>query len=272
MVKMSFDYNLFSVKDKVVAVTGGAGGIGGGICDALAAAGAKVAILDISQEAIDRKIAAFADGNACVKGYACNITEEESVRGAFCQLAEELGTPYGLVNCAGISYVDYLSEMPIDRWQRVMDVNVRGTVLCTKVAGDYMSKAGGGRVVNISSLAATHGKPKYTAYTPSKAAVNAFTFTIAAEWAHRNINVNAIAPVIVITDINRAQIEKDPEYFGQVLNAIPKGEACSAELLAGTVIFLLSEASSYITGQCIGCDGGAENGDVAVIRPQPPEN
>lgn len=270
---MSFDYaNMFSVKDKIIVVTGGAGGIGGGICDALATVGAKVAILDISQEAIDKKVAAFSDSNACVRGYVCNITDENSVRSAFKSLSEELGIPYGLVNCAGISYVDYLSEMPIDRWQRVMDVNVRGTVLCTKVAGDYMSKAGVGRVVNISSLAATHGKPKYTAYTPSKAAVNAFTFTIAAEWAHKNINVNAVAPVIVITDINRAQIENDPAYFGQVLNAIPKGEACSAELLAGTIIFLLSEASSYITGQCIGCDGGAENGDVAVIPPQSPEN
>lgn len=157
--------------------------------------------------------------------------------------------------------------MPIDRWQHVMDVNVRGTVLCCRAAGKYMHRSGGGHIVNISSLAATHGKPGYTAYTPSKAAVNALTFTLAAEWGRLGINVNSVSPTIVVTEINRKQIADNPGYLNKVLSTIPNGRACSAQELLGTVAFLLSPASSYLTGQNIGCDGGAQNGDIAVIPP-----
>ena len=124
-----------------------------------------------------------------------------------------------------------------------------------------------GRIVNISSLAATHGKPGYTAYTPSKAAVNAFTFTLAAEWARMGINVNSVAPALVVTDINRKLVESDSGYVDKVLSTIPNGKLCGAQELLGVIVFLLSPASGYITGQNIGCDGGSQNGDIAVIKP-----
>lgn len=262
--------HLFDIQGKVVVVTGGAGGIGGGLCEILAQNGVRVAIIDLNLDAIDSKVKQMCAMGVEVRGYVANIVDEHSVQEAFAAIYRDFGSIYGLINCAGISYVSYLSEMPIEKWQAVMDVNLRGTVLCTKTAASYMEKDGGGRVINISSLAATHGKPKYTAYTPSKAAVNAFTFTVAAEWGLKNICVNAISPVMVVTDINRVQIETNPGYLDNVIKTIPQGRACSAELLIGTVIFLLSEASSYVTGQCIGCDGGSENGDVFVIRPQEP--
>lgn len=263
------NYSMFDITDKVVCITGGCGGIGSGIAKGLAELNAKVVILDMNEE----KLAAVCknlsgETGKEIKGYSVNITDEASVEAVFAKVYEELGSVYGLINCAGISHVAPMSEMPMDRWQAVMDVNVRGTVLCSKVAGKYMYRNHSGRIINISSLAATHGKPGYTAYTPSKAAINGFTFTLAAEWARMGINVNSISPVMVVTDINRRQIEADPEYLNQVLSTIPNGKLCSAEELLGTVVFLLSPASSYLTGQNIGCDGGAQNGDISVIKPK----
>ena len=262
------DYSIFNIKDRVIAVTGGCGGIGSGIAEGLASLGAKVAILDMNEERVgivSREIAKKTGSE--VRGYAVNITDEESASAVFAKMYEDFGSVYGLINCAGITHVAPLSEMPIDRWQAVMDVNLKGTVICSKAAGKYMYKSGGGRIVNISSLAATHGKPGYTAYTPSKAAVNGFTFTLATEWARLGINVNSISPVLVVTNINREKIENDPTYLESVLSTIPNGRLCSAEALVGPITFLLSEAGSYVTGQNIGCDGGCQNGDIAVIKP-----
>ena len=262
------DYSIFSIKDHVVAVTGGCGGIGSGIAEGLAALGAKVAILDRDTDKVGSVADAIAEKTGSeVRGYAADITDEESVRDAFRKIFEDFGSVDGLINCAGITHVAPLSEMPMDRWQAVMDVNLKGTVICSKVAGKYMYESGGGSIVNISSLAATHGKPGYTAYTPSKAAVNGFTFTLATEWARLGINVNSISPVMVVTAINRDKIESDPTYLDNVLSTIPNGKLCSAEMLVGPITFLLSEAGSYVTGQNIGCDGGCQNGDIAVIKP-----
>lgn len=265
---------MFSVAGKVVVVTGGCGGIGSGLAKGLAELEARVAIIDINQEKLDGVVKTMIEETGAeVRGYACNITDEADVERVFAKINKDFGSVYGLINCAGISHVTPLSEMPIDRWQAVMDVNVRGTVICTKIAGKYMYKnnkvaeVANGRVINISSLAATHGKPKYTAYTPSKAAINGFTFTLAAEWSRLGITVNSVSPVMVVTDINRKQVEENPMYLQQILDVSPQGRLCSPELLLGSIVFLLSDASSFMTGQNIGCDGGSQNGDIAIIKP-----
>lgn len=258
----------FSVENRVVAVTGGCGGIGQGLVKGLLKAGARVAILDTNEEKAAAVCAALKDEvGGELRSYVANITDEQSVETVFAAIERDFGRVDGLINCAGITCVKPLGTMPMDRWSAVMDVNLKGTVICSKVAGRYMYKNRWGRIVNISSLGATHGKPGYTAYTPSKAAVNAFTFTLAAEWAKLGINVNAVSPVIVVTDINRKQVENTPGYLENVVASIPQARVCSPELLMGTVQFLLSEASSYVTGQIIGCDGGAEHGDVSVLKP-----
>lgn len=259
---------LFGIADKVVAITGGCGGIGQGLAEGIGLQGAKIALLDMNQDKLNEVVLKLIEKTGTeVRGYAVDITNESSVEAAFEKIYNDFGSVYGLINCAGISHVAPLSQMPIDRWAAVMDVNVKGTVICCKVAGKYMAKKHAGRVINISSLAATHGKPGYTAYTPSKAAINGLTFTLAAEWARLGINVNSVSPVMVVTDINRHQVEDDPDYLPRIASTIPQGRICSPELLCGTMIFLLSEASSYVTGQNIGCDGGSQNGDISVIKP-----
>lgn len=265
--------SMFGVKDKVVVITGGCGGIGSGLAQALGKLGARVALLDRSPEKLEATAAKLRnETGAEVRGYTASVTDEVSVEEAFAQIERDFGSVYGLINCAGISHVQYLSKMDIDRWQAVMDVNVRGTVICAKVAAAYMAKQRVGRIINVSSLASTHGKPQYTAYTPSKAAVDGFTITLATELAHKGITVNSVRPVFMLTDINRAQYADD--LNGAVARAIarnPQARCCSPELLAGLVVFLLSESSSYVDGQLIGCDGGSTYGDISNLSYQPEE-
>ncbi len=265
---------MFRVQDKFVVVTVGCGGIGSDLAAMLSELGAPIAIIDISEQEIADKVAEIsaATGNK-VMGYAADITDEQCVKETFARINADFGGIYGLINCAGITYVDFLSRMNMDRWQKVMDVNFRGTVLCTKYAGEYMAKAHVGRVINISSLASIHGKPGYTAYTPSKSAIEGFTFTLAAEWGHKGITVNAVRPVFMVSKITRAQHgDRLEEVLANARMRNPQGRTCSPEQMIGLITFLLSESSSYVDGQSIGCDGGATFGDIWAYKPEEPED
>ena len=265
---------MFGIENKVVVVTGGCGGIGGGLAEILAKLGAKVAIIARNQAKVDAKAAAIreASGNPDVFGAAADIVNEDSVRKAMAAICDRFGSIYGLVNCAGTTHVEYLSTMSIDDWQAVMDANLRGTVICAKVAGEYMRKNHLGRVINFSSLASTHGKPQYTAYTPSKAAVDGFTFTLAAEWARLGITVNAVAPAFVLSDMTRRQWAGKEDQLAGMDERNPQKRSCSPELLSGVVVFLLSESASYVNGQVIGCDGGLTRGDISMFKPEEDNN
>ena len=271
---MTFSTNeMFGIENKVIVVTGGCGGIGGGLAEILAKLGAKVAIIARNQAKIDAKVAAIkeASGNAEVFGAAADIVDLTSVRRAMEAIYDHFGSIYGLVNCAGTTHVEYLSTMSIDDWQAVMDANVRGTVICAKVAGEYMRKNHLGRVINFTSLASTHGKPQYTAYTPSKAAVDGFTFTLAAEWARLGITVNAVGPAFFLSEMTRKQWAGKEDQLAGINELNPQGRSCSPELLSGLVVFLLSESASYINGQVIGCDGGLTRGDITMFKPEMPQ-
>ena len=261
---------MFGIENRVVVVTGGCGGIGGGLAEILAKLGAKVAIIARNQARIDAKVEAIreASGNPDVFGVMADIVDEASVRQAMAAIYDHFGSIYGLVNCAGTTHVEYLSTMSIEDWQAVMDANLRGTVICTKAAGEYMRKNHLGRVINFSSLASTHGKPQDTAYTPSKAAVDGFTFTLAAEWARLGITVNAIGPAFVLSEMTRKQWAGKEDQLAGMEERNPQGRSCSPELLAGPVVFLLSESAGYINGQVIGCDGGLTRGDVSLFKPE----
>lgn len=236
---------------------------------ALAALGAKIAIVDYDAEKLEPSVKKLSETYGVeARGYATNITEDSSVSETFEKIYSDFGSLYGLLNCAGTSHVEFLSTMEIEKWQRVMDINLRGSVLCTKYAGKYMEKGGVGRVINFSSLAATHGKPGYTAYTPSKCAIDGFTFTLGAEWGRKNITINAIAPVFVLTDINRNQFDDLDAALRRMRDSNPQGRVCSPELLSGLVVFLMSESASYVNGQTIGCDGGISKGDIHGFKPE----
>ncbi|MCE5188376.1 MAG: SDR family oxidoreductase [Eubacteriales bacterium] len=259
---------MYSVKGKVIVISGGSGGIGSGFARALLDLGATVVLLDHNEESLRRVSGELAACGAPVDTQTANITDYSSVEESFAQIYHRHGRIDGLVNCAGINIVKSLADLSADEYEQIIQVNLLGTVFCSKAASKYMLNAHKGRIVNISSLAATHGKPNYTAYTASKAAVNGFTFTLATELARKGITVNAISPVLIVTDINRNQIQNDPAYFENVVNMIPAGRVSEVEDIVGLLVFLLSDSSAFLTGQNIGCDGGAQNGDVGVIKPE----
>lgn len=259
---------LFSVRDKVVVISGGSGGIGSGFAGALLFLGATVVLLDYNAESLRRVSGELSKNGGGVSTETADITDYASVEAAFDRVFSQYGKIDGLVNCAGINIVRGLNEISAEDFDRVIRVNLLGTVNCSKAAGKYMIPAGKGRVVNISSLAATHGKPNYTAYTASKAAVNGFTYSLAAEWARKGITVNSISPVLIVTDINRKQIQENPGYFDSVCSMIPAGRVSETKDIFGLLVYLLSDSSGFLTGQNIGCDGGSQNGDVGVIKPE----
>ena len=261
---------LFSVKDRVVAITGGTGNIGKGLALGLAENGAGIAIIATNAEKIEKTVAEIREKTgACVRGYVCSITDEDSVAAAFEKIFSDFGSIYGLINSAGINTPEYLSRADMDTWHRILDVNVYGAALCSKYAAKYMEKSREGRIINISSLAAARCKPSYSAYTASKAGLEALTSTLAAEWGRKNINVNSIAPCLIVSEISRPQIEAVPGYLDKWENEIiPQGRTCSAELLLGTAIWLLSEASGFVTGQRIYCDGGSQYADLVLFQPE----
>ncbi len=266
-MKYTLDH-LYGIEGQVIVVTGGSDGIGRGLAGALADLGACVGILSLVPEACDKAAQEICDRGGRAVSAPANVANEQEVSAAFRKVYEHFGRIDGLVNVAGINHIGQLAQQDMDDWKQVLDVNLLGTVLCTREAGRYMLEAGHGRVVNISSWASVCGKPGYSAYTASKGAVNAFTQCMAIEWSRRDINVNAIAPVMVITDINRKQIADNPGYLERVIAGIPQGRTCQVEYLVGPVVYLLSASSTFMTGQTLFVDGGCTAGDVHLIKPE----
>jgi NAD(P)-dependent dehydrogenase (short-subunit alcohol dehydrogenase family) len=143
----------------------------------------------------------------------------------------------------------------MEKFKWVMNVNLFGTANCCKAAGRYMLEKGKGRIVNFSSVRGLQGKAKYGAYAASKGAVNTYTKSLAVEWATKGINVNAIAPIFTLTNINKDTLS-DKEVYNWVISRIPKGKLSETGFLVGPVVFLLSKCSEFVTGEILYVDGG----------------
>ncbi len=258
---------LYGIQDNVIAVTGAAGGIGLELCRAILDLGGKVAAVVRSRRSRDKVLEALGDaGEERLMCCLADLTDEEAVKGAMEQIYGKFGTIDGLVNAAGMNIIESLDEMSMIDFQKVMDANFTAVVLCCKYAGHYMLQAGKGRIVNISSMSTVKGKAFYTAYASSKAAVDSFTRALAIEWARRGINVNSIAPSMIVTDINRRQIEENPDSYQKRVESIPRGCPGRTEWLVSPVIMLLSPGSIHLTGQTIFVDGGCTAGDTFVME------
>jgi len=248
--------SLFSLDRKVAVLTGATGGIGNAIALALAAAGADLALIDLSEE----RLGSLAESIGSEFGreadpFAVDITDEARVA----QVAGEIARKHGhidiLVNCAGVGTVAPALEMPLDQWRSLIRINLEGTFICCREVGRVMVAQESGKIINFSSVRGSQGRPGHCAYAPSKAGVNLLTKTLACEWAPRGINVNAIAPVFTYTAINAAVLD-DPETRKAILARIPMGRLGQVWDLFGAVIFLASGASDFVTGTVLYVDGG----------------
>ena len=246
----------FDITGKVVLVTGGTNGLGRAIAEGMARAGAIVHICSRDTTKVIEAARALKVIHTQNDGYTANVTDMESFREVVEEIVEKEGSLDILVNAAGITSRAPALEMTIEEWNRVINVNLTGTFISNQAAALVMkNQPNGGAIVNIASMASFMGWSLVAAYGASKAGVVQLTETLALEWAEYKIRVNAIAPGVFPTDLNRALIDGTPRgrWFK---NHTPLGRFGDANELVGAAIFLASDAASYITGVTLPVDGG----------------
>lgn len=244
--------------DKVTIVTGSGQGIGKAIAVALARNGAKVVVLaDVSDliSTVSKEIEALGSKALPVK---CDVSNRESVENMTKTVLDNYGTIHILVNNAGIYSLKPFAEMTEKEWDHVFNVNMKGIFNCTHAVLPTMRRQRYGRIINISSIAgAVIGYTNLVHYSATKAGIIGFTKSLALEVAKDRICVNSVAPGAIETPTAQAATEAMPkELADQMVAAIPLGRWGTPEEIANAVLFLASEESSYITGQCIVIDGG----------------
>lgn len=239
--------------DRVAMVTGAARGIGAGIARALAADGFSVAVCDLQAD-LARETAAALGKPA--KGFAIDVSDSASVRASVAAVEEKLGPIDVLVNNAGIDVIEFFVDSEEATWDRLIAVNLKGTLLCCRAVLDGMIARGAGRIVNLGSDAGRVGSSGEAVYSATKGGVIAFTKALAREVARHGITVNCVCPGPTDTAL-LAQVEDfDPKLHAALARAIPLRRLGQPEDVAGLVAFLASDAASFLTGQTISVSGG----------------
>ncbi|MCM1118118.1 MAG: 3-oxoacyl-ACP reductase FabG [bacterium] len=242
------------LKDKVAIVTGGSRGIGFATVQAFLKEGAAVVLCASRQETADKAVAQLREEfpDAKVEGIWPDLSSYEQVKAAFDKVAEQYGGLDILVNNAGVSESTPFSDYTEETFDKVMDLNVKGTYNCSRAAAELMEKRGGGVILNTSSMVSITGQPSGVAYPTSKFAVNGFTLSLARELGPKGIRVNAVAPGITETDMMKA-VPK--EVIEPMIARIPLRRLGQPEDIANAFVFLASEKASYISGVILSVDG-----------------
>jgi NAD(P)-dependent dehydrogenase (short-subunit alcohol dehydrogenase family) len=251
--------DLFRLDGKTAIVTGGGRGLGRYMAEALSDAGASVVLCSRKMEPLEEVCREIEAGGGRALAVECDVTDPDEVEKVVSAAVENFGSMDVVVNNSGATWGALPEEMPLDRFDQVMRVNVRGTFLMSQAAGRRMIEGGtGGTIINISSVAGiVGGHPDFmqtVGYNSSKGAIISMTRDLATSWAQHNITVNAIAPGWFPTRMSGGLIEKFEE---EMLGGIPLGRFGNPEDLKGVAIFLASPAAAYVTGQTIVVDGGA---------------
>ena len=245
--------HLFDISGKVAVITGGSRGIGKGLAEGFARAGVNIAIVsrNVGPEVTD-SIEAL--GVKC-KGYNFDLANFAEYDELVANVLKDFGTVDILVNNAGVQRRHPSEEFPKSDWDFVMGINCDAVFFMCQAFGRVMLEKGSGKIINMASMLSYQGGYIVPAYTASKSAVLGFTRSLANEWASRGVNVNAIAPGYIDTEMNAA-LKGDPTRNEQILSRIPIGRWGDPEDLVGTALFLASPASNYINGFTIAVDGG----------------
>lgn len=244
---------MYDFTDKVVLITGAARGIGLAIAEHFAQAKAKVLILDINQEAIDTAIAQLRETGAQAFGYVANVTDAAGIEALFAQLIEQHGKIDTLINNAGVTRDNLLLRMKEEEWDLVMNINLKGSFICSQKVFKHMMKARQGQIINIASVIGLMGNAGQANYAASKGGMIAFTKSCAKEFASRGIRVNAVAPGFIETEMTASLSDETRASYAK---GIPLNKMGSPADVARLCMFLASDESQYITGQTIAVDGG----------------
>lgn len=246
--------DLFSVAGKKAIVTGAAQGLGRGMAQGLHDAGAELALIDVSDSihAVAKEMGAQGPRVIAVQA---DLSRRDELRQAFHQAVTGLGGLDILLNNAGITRWSQAEEMSEADWNIVLEVNLNAVFFMAQLAGQYMLKQGHGKIVNIASLLSFGGGYLTVGYAASKGGVAQMTKALANEWASKGVNVNAIAPGYMATDMN-IPLMKDPARNKLIMDRVPAARWGLPRDLVGALIFLSSSASDYVNGILLPVDGG----------------
>jgi 2-dehydro-3-deoxy-D-gluconate 5-dehydrogenase len=244
---------MFALGGKVAVVTGGNGGIGLGMARGLAGAGARVVVA--ARDAAKSAAAARELGRSAL-AIGVDVTDESSVGALVRETVARCGRLDILVNNAGINIRKPPHAVTLAEWRKVLDTNLTSAYLCSYAAYPELQRAGGGKIINIGSMMSIFGAPYAPAYAASKGGIVQFTKACAAAWAKDNIQVNAVLPGWIDTDLTRNGRNQVPGLNENVLKRTPAGRWGTSDDLRGVAVFLASAASDFVTGATITVDGG----------------
>ena len=262
--------NSFSLEGKVALVTGGAYGIGFAIAEAYAKAGAKTAFNCRGQEHLDKALSDYAAKGIDAKGYICDVTDEEQVKNMVASIKEDLGVIDILVNNAGIIKRIPMTEMSVEEFRQVIDIDLNAPFIVSKAVIPDMIAKGHGKIINICSMMSELGRETVSAYAAAKGGLKMLTKNICSEYGEYNIQCNGIGPGYIATPQTAPLREIQPDGsrhpFDQFIVAkTPAARWGTPEDLMGPAIFLASDASDFVNGQILYVDGGI----LAYIGKQP---
>ncbi|MDY0150830.1 MAG: 3-oxoacyl-[acyl-carrier-protein] reductase [Candidatus Cloacimonas sp.] len=243
----------YSLNKQVIVITGAARGIGYAIAESFAKEQATVIIIDLSQDAVDSAAASLREGGFEVYGYVGNITDSAAIEALFATIVEKFGRIDCLVNNAGITRDNLVLRMKEEEWQMVMDINLKGSFICTQKVFKHMMKARKGSIINMASVIGLMGNAGQANYAASKGGLIAFTKSCAKEFSARGVRVNAVAPGFIETAMTASL---SAEVRAEYAKVIPLQKMGTPLDVANLCLFLASDASAYITGQTIAVDGG----------------
>ncbi|MEW6507148.1 MAG: SDR family oxidoreductase [Bacteroidota bacterium] len=267
---MEYLKELFHINEKVVILTGGAGILAGEMSKGFIKAGAKVILLDINKEILDKRITALSELDSEVIGFQCNVIDEEKLKEVHHSILEKYGRIDILVNAAGgnmqgatVGIGQSIFDIQMEELKKVTELNLNGTVLPTLIFGRTMAEQKSGSIINISSMASFRVITRVAGYSAAKAAVENFTKWMAVEMALKfgsAIRVNAIAPGFLLTEQNRTLLTNPDgsltERGKTIINMTPFKRFGEPEELIGAVLWLASDASRFVSGAIIPIDGG----------------
>jgi NAD(P)-dependent dehydrogenase (short-subunit alcohol dehydrogenase family) len=246
----------FQLDGRVCVVTGGGRGIGRAIAERLAAAGGLVVVAGRTRETLDDAVRAIAQAGGTAHAQICDVSREDEV----VRLAEEVKARFGaaqvLVNNAGINPIyKTIERTTLEEWSNIIGANLTGVFLACREFGRQMLEARRGSIVNITSIGGRVGLVKSGPYCAAKGGVELLTKTLALDWAKTGVRVNTVAPAFIETDLT-SRMRGHEALSSRLIGRTPMGRFGVSEEVAGAVLYLACDASSYVTGQTIGVDGG----------------
>jgi 2-deoxy-D-gluconate 3-dehydrogenase len=247
---------MFDLTDRIALVTGGNGGLGLGMARGLGQAGAAVIIVGRNAEKCAAALRELQSLGVRAESLPCDVADEAAVQQLFDEVRARHGRLDILVNNAGTTVRKPPQDFTLAEWNGVMDANLTSMFLCARAAHPLMLAAGSGKVINIASILALFGAPYAPAYCASKGAVVQFTRSLAMAWAKDRIQVNAVLPGWIDTELTASARAQVPGLNERVLARTPAGRWGRPEDLAGVAVFLASAASEFVTGAAIVVDGG----------------